>query len=147
MHYARFCNHADALVLLLAATMRAPYKDSLLAAWLTEDGRIEGLPHEAVADLHAFERWCVATKPAAQAAVAVKNQVQSWEVALAERQHRQMCALCTQAACRRCCTSGLLHWDVHARSNTPRFLHKPSCRNRFRVPIAAESLVMRTCKG
>ena len=80
MHCARGCNHADALVLLLAATMRAPSKDSLLAAWLTEHGRIEGLPHEAVADLHAFERWCVATKPAAQAAVAVKNQVQQWKL-------------------------------------------------------------------
>ena len=66
-------------MLLLAATMRAPSKDSLLAAWLTEDGRIDGLPHKAVADLHAYERWCVATKPAAQAAVAVKTQVQKWK--------------------------------------------------------------------
>jgi hypothetical protein len=80
LHSARGCNHADALVLLLAATMRAPSKDSLLAAWLTEDGRIEGLPHEAIADLHAFERWCVATKPAAPAAVAVKRQVQQWRL-------------------------------------------------------------------
>ena len=52
----------------------------MLAAWLREDGHIEGLPHEVVPDLHAYERWCVATKPAAQAAVAVKNQVQRWKL-------------------------------------------------------------------
>ena len=80
MYSAHVCDHADALVLLLAATMRAPSKDSLLAAWLTEDGRIKGLPHEAVADLHAFERWCVATKPSAQAVEALKSQVQRWKL-------------------------------------------------------------------
>ena len=68
-------------MVLLAAAMGAPSKDSLLAAWLTEDGRIEGLPPEAVADLHAFERWCVATKPATEAAEAMKTQVQRWKMA------------------------------------------------------------------
>ena len=61
--------------------MRAPSKDSLLAAWLTDDGRIEGLPCEAVPDLHAYELWSVATKPAAQAAEDVKEQVQKCKMA------------------------------------------------------------------
>ena len=66
--------------LLLAATMSALPKDSLLSAWLTENGGIRGLPSEAVADLHAFERWCVATKPPEQAREAVKTQVQKWKL-------------------------------------------------------------------
>ena len=43
-------------MLLAAGTKNAPTKASLLGAWLTDDGRIEGLPHEAIADLHAYER-------------------------------------------------------------------------------------------
>ena len=63
-------------MLLAAGTTNASTKVSLLGAWLTDDGRIEGLLHEVIADLHAYERWCVGTKPAAQAAEAVKKQVQ-----------------------------------------------------------------------
>ena len=81
LHCVHACNHANAQVLLIAATMGAPSKDSLLAAWLTDDGRIEGLPCEAVPDLHAYELWSVATKPAAQAAEDVKEQVQKCKMA------------------------------------------------------------------
>ena len=81
LHCVHACNQADAQVLLVAATMGAPSKDSLLAAWLTDDGRIEGLPCEAVPDLHAYELWSVATKPAAQAAEDVKEQVQKCKMA------------------------------------------------------------------
>ena len=61
--------------------MRAPSKDSLLAAWLTDDGLSEGLPCEAVPDLHAYELWSVATKLAAQVAEDVKEQVQKCKMA------------------------------------------------------------------
>ena len=47
---------------------------------VADNSRIEGPPHEAVADLHAYERWCVAIKPPAQAAEAVKTQVQQWKL-------------------------------------------------------------------
>ena len=68
------------LILLAAGTTNAPTKFSLLGAWLTDDGRIEGRPHEVNADLHAHEHRCVGTKPAAQAAEAVKEQVQKWKL-------------------------------------------------------------------
>jgi hypothetical protein len=133
--------------LLLAAIMRAPSKDSLLATWLTEDGCIEGLPHEAVADLHAYERWCVATKPAAQASVAVKNQVQQWKLYWLNANTVKGVRLVH---------TGRWSPSLHKRPVTlrrsckkkhPHLSTQLSCRNRFRVVIAAEGLVMRTCMG
>ena len=47
---------------------------------LADNSRIEGVPHVAVADLHAFERWCVAIRLPAQAAEAVKTQGQQWKL-------------------------------------------------------------------
>ena len=47
---------------------------------MADNSRIEGPPHEAVADLHAFERWRVAIRLPAQAAEAVETQVQQWKM-------------------------------------------------------------------
>ena len=105
------------LVLLLAATMRAPSKDSLLAAWLMEDGCIQGLPREAVADLRAYERWCVATKPAAQAAVAVKKEVQRCKLYWLNANTVKGAQVVHQSAGHHRCASRRPHRDIHAKSD------------------------------
>ena len=84
-------------MLLAAGTTNASTKVSLLGAWLTDDGCIEGLLHEVIADLHAYESLCVGTKPAAQAAEAVKKQVQKRKLYWLNANTVKRCADCAHS--------------------------------------------------